>query len=253
MSGRNRVPGRSVTSKVFAILDAFTPDEPVHSLTELARRCDLPAPTALRLVRELVGWGALERLPDGRYTVGPRLTEFDFRDQNEHRLREVALPFMAELYEATRETVHLGVVDGLGVRYIEKFHGPRSQPVASRVEGVLPLHATSIGQVLLAHSPAELVDQIVAQGLPALTPCTITEPEQLWIRLAQIRSKGYVVTIDEMTVGRTSIAAPVRTVGERVVAALSIVVPTTGGHHPHLVPAVVGAAQRLSRQLGAHR
>jgi DNA-binding IclR family transcriptional regulator len=67
--------GRSVISKVVALLDAFTPAAPELTLGELARRTGLPVSTTYRLVSELVAWGGLERLPGGGYRIGVRMRE----------------------------------------------------------------------------------------------------------------------------------------------------------------------------------
>src|SRR5690349_18429114 len=121
--------GRSVISKVVALLDAFTTTAPELTLNELAQRTGLPVSTTYRLVSELVDWGGLERVPGGGYRIGLRMWELGTLAPRGETLREVALPFMSDLYEATLESVHLAVLDGAEVLYVEKLTGSRAMPV----------------------------------------------------------------------------------------------------------------------------
>ena len=103
----------SVTSKVLAILDAFSPERPELTLSELAERTGLTLPTLHRRAAELVEWGALERtdvesLPDRAATVGGRHA----RASRGSGLRERALPFLEDLYVVTRQNVQLAVREG---------------------------------------------------------------------------------------------------------------------------------------------
>jgi DNA-binding IclR family transcriptional regulator len=109
MPGRS---DRSVTSKVLALLAAFTPETPELSLSELARRAGLSLPTAHRRAAELLEWGALERGPDGRFQIGLRLWEVASLAPRGLGLREAAMPFLEDLYEVTHENVQLAVREG---------------------------------------------------------------------------------------------------------------------------------------------
>jgi DNA-binding IclR family transcriptional regulator len=146
--------GRSVISKVVTLLDAFTPSTPELSLGELARTTGLPVSTTYRLVSELVAWGGLERAEGGTgYRIGVRLWEIGALAPRSATLREVALPFLQDLYQATLENVHLAVLDGREALYVDTIAGRGAVPVRSRRGGRLPLHATGVGKVLLATLP----------------------------------------------------------------------------------------------------
>src|SRR5437899_11671143 len=97
MSGGNSEPGRTVTSKVLSILDAFSDGRTLLSLSQISQRARLPLATSHRLVKELVGWGGLERTVQGSYRVGSRLWEIGALTPQRSGLREIALPFMADL------------------------------------------------------------------------------------------------------------------------------------------------------------
>ena len=160
--------GRSVISKVVALLDAFSPAAPELSLNELAALTGLPVSTTYRLASELVGWGGLERVEGGGYRIGLRLWEIGSLAPRGETLREVALPYMNDLYEATHENVHLAVLDGTEALYVEKLSGRRAMPVRTRRGGRLPLHATAVGKVLLAYAPESLFARAVEAGLRPL-------------------------------------------------------------------------------------
>lgn len=244
--GRHR--GRSVASKVVSILDAFTIGDGDLSLNEVARRTGLPLSTTYRLAGELVEWGGLERAEGGGYRLGLRLLEVGARAPRSAGLYEIVAPFMQDLFIATRENVHLAVLDGHEALYIERITGRQSVPVKSRRWGRLPLHATGVGKVLLAYAPPALVDELVAEGLTRYTPYTIVAPGHLRRNLAEIRRTGVGIAHGEMTVGRVSVAAPVFDAGGRAVAAMSIVVPATV-EPQRLILAVRTAALCASRRL----
>ena len=237
-----------MVSKALALLDAFALDDPELSLNELARRTGLPLSTAYRLATELVSWGGLERARGGGYRVGLRLLEVGARAPRSAGLHEMVVPFMQDLFVATRENVHLAVLEGHEALYIERVTGLRSIPVKSRRWGRLPLHATGVGKVLLAYADERFTDQVIAAGLARFTPYTIVAPGHLRRNLAEIRRTGVAFAHEEMTVGRLSVAAPISDADGRVVAAMSIVVPTSVDPQ-RLAPAVRTAALCASRRL----
>src|SRR3954447_18743888 len=112
-------PGRTVTSKVTALLDAFSSERPELTLNELSRITGVPLSTTYRLASELVEWGGLERADGAGYRIGIRMWELGSLAPRGESLRDVALPFMQDLYEATHENVHLAVRDGLEAVYID--------------------------------------------------------------------------------------------------------------------------------------
>ncbi|MGW3891590.1 IclR family transcriptional regulator [Micromonospora chokoriensis] len=242
-------PGRSVTSKVLALLDAFSPATPALTLSELARRSGLPVPTVHRRAAELVAWGALERGDDGRYRIGLRLWEVGSLAPRGLGLRELALPVMEDLYEVTHENVQLAVRQDLELVFIERISGRHAVPVLTRVGGRFALHATGVGLVLLAHAPVEVQEQVLAAPLERYTDMTITDPTRLRRCLAEVRRVGYAVSDRQVTMDALSVAAPIR-VPEGVVAAISLVVAHDRANPVALAPLVRAAGRALSRALG---
>jgi len=247
VAGNSSTPGASVTSRALALLAAFDEQHRRLALTELAERAGLPVPTAHRLVGELVAWGALARTATGEYVVGRRLWDVGLLAPVQTGLRQLASPYLHDLYAATLATVHLAVRDGIEVLYLDRLAGRTSVPVVSKIGSRLPLHSTGVGKVLLAHAPAEV--QAAALGaLVRVTPYTVTQPGLLRRQLARVVRDGYATTVEEMSLGACSVAVPIRR-GEDVVAALGIVVPSLKKDRPRLVAALQVAAQGIGRNL----
>ena len=254
MAGGSCEEGRTVLSRAIAILDSFSDDRPEQTLGSIVRATAIPPATVHRILAELVGWGGLERCGRGTYRVGLRLWQLGALAPTNRQLRDVAMPYLGELYEATHQTVHLAVLDGLEVLYVEKFSTRperASAPVVSGVGRRLPSHATGPGKVLLAHSPRELVDRVIAAGLARLTTSTITDPARLNAALAEVRRSGVCLSRDETTVGASSVAAPVFGPERSVIAAVSVVVPSRIDNLTTLVPAVRAACMGISRAYGS--
>jgi len=243
--------GRSVAGRVLAVLDAFDASHRSLSLTALARRAGLPLATAHRLVASLTRWGALERDTSGAYHIGLRLWEVATLSPRGVGVREAALPFMEDLYEATHENVQLAVRDGMEVVYVELISGRSAVQVRTRVGSRWPLHATGVGLVLLAYGPPGLGERVCARPMRRFTERTIHDPARLRATLAEVRRTGIAVSDRQITMDGLSVAAPVRGPRGEVVASLSVVVPAAEGRAPGLIPAVRVAATGISRTLAA--
>ena len=245
-----QVSGPTVAGRVLALLAGFTEQHPRRTLTELARAAELPVSTAHRLLQALQQWGAVERDPDGRYCVGRRLWQLGTLSPVHRELREVALPSMLDLYEATHENVHLAVRDGTSALYLERLHGKHSVPLVSRAGRPLPLHTTGVGKVLLAWADDEVRERCLAD-LRQVTRYSIRERGRMLRELSNVRDAGYARTVEEMTLGTWSVAVPVFGPDGSVVAALGLVTRTVRRDLTNYVPALRVAASAIGRGLGA--
>jgi DNA-binding IclR family transcriptional regulator len=238
----------SVLGRAVRLLGAFGPDDAEVGLSELARRAGLPKASAHRLAEQLTAEGLLERAGP-RYRLGLRLFELGQLVPRRRLLREAALPFLEDVFIATRETVHLAVPDGMEVLYVERLSGHRSGDTPSRVAGRLPLHCTATGQAMLAHSPAEVFEALVARPLERRTPRTIVVPSVLAAELAQVRSRGWAYERDQTRLGYASVASPVFGPRDEVLGALSVTGPDRRIDPERIAPVVTTAARGLSRTL----
>ncbi|MGN9757971.1 IclR family transcriptional regulator [Streptomyces sp. SD31] len=233
--------------KAAVILECFSPSGGPYRLSELSERTGLPKPTVHRLAADLVRLGWLER-SGPQYRLGAKLFELGSLVPHRLDLRETALPFLQDLFEATRETVHLGVREGAEVVYLERIHGHEALRLPSRIGGSLPLTCTGVGKALLAFSGAELMEEVLSRPLPSLTPYSITDPARLRMALEKVQVSGLAYEEQEAAPGVSCIAAPVFA-GGTAVAALSVAVPRSRFSPAQLAPAVRTAALGLSRVL----
>jgi DNA-binding IclR family transcriptional regulator len=247
MAGNTASPGRSVTSRALAILGAFDERHRRLGLTDLAARAGLPAATAHRLVAELVAWGALSRTESGKYVVGRRLWDIGLLAPVHTGLGQTASPYLHDLYGATRATVHLAVRDDRRALYVDRLSGHASVPVVSAIGSRLPLHATGVGKVLLAHASADIQAEVL-DDLPRMTPHTVTQPGRLRRQLEKVREDDFATTVEEMTLGACSAAVPIRAGGD-VVAALGVVVPSLERDRARLISALQVAARGIGRSV----
>ena len=210
----------SVVRRISALLAAFEPHEAILGVNELARRTALPKATVSRLVKELEGVGLLER-NGGKVGLGLRLFELGERASRRRSVREVALPFMADLREATGQTIHLAVLDGTDVVYVEILRRRDAPRFPSAVGRRLPAHATGVGKALLAGSSSDVVEAVISAGLVRVGPRTITAPGQLRRQLKWIASTGLAYEHEESAPGVACVASAIRVDDGPPVAAIS--------------------------------
>jgi DNA-binding IclR family transcriptional regulator len=245
MAGNSTEPGQSVTSRIAAILLAFT-DCNVHSLTEIARLTRLPVSTAHRLAVELAATDFLERDESGRYRVAPSLRQLGAAPWRAPTLAERGPFVLDDLSAATHRTARLGALSGTVVNYIEKRP---HQPVTSfDPSATLPAHATAVGKALLAFSPTRVVDRLIVKGLPEFTRNTITSPDQLRHNLASIRRAGFAVSAGELEIGTNAVAMPVFS-DRKVIAVLELRVRDPRNELASVTAALAMACGSLSREL----
>ncbi|WP_433502915.1 IclR family transcriptional regulator [Pseudonocardia halophobica] len=239
----------SVVGRVFSLLSAFRPEDRTISISELARRTGISKPTAHRLLHQMAEWNAVEVTADG-VRVGMGLFELGLLASRPVDLRAAASPFLADLYEATGETVHLAVAEGTDVVYVQKLEGRHGPPTASRVGGRMPAYCTGVGKALLAHAPPERLAAVLEKGLRRRTPRTVVARGLFERELTRIRETGVAVEHEESSTGISCVASPVIGDNGEAVAAVSITGRANRIDTSRLAPAVRTAALGISRSLG---
>jgi DNA-binding IclR family transcriptional regulator len=244
--------GESVLSRAVRIFEAFSPEDTELQVSEIARRSGLHVATASRLVAELVERRLLERGADRRVRMGRRMWELGLRASPTLSLRDAAMPYLEDLHAVIGHHVQLGVLDGDDVLFVERLTARDAVVNYSRIAGRLPLHISSSGHVLLAHGSRELQERVLAQPLVRYTAGTITDPEVLRARLAEVRRQGFALLPGHVHQDATGVAVPVRNGLQEVVATLSVVVPNDGRAAAQ-VPALMAAARGVTRSLAQAR
>jgi DNA-binding IclR family transcriptional regulator len=227
--------------KAFLLLDAFGVSKQSLTLSDLTRRSGLPKTTAFRVLQQLLSVGALER-EGSRYRVGTRMFALGTQS-SEAALRDAALPAMVAFNRRYGHTVHLAVLSGHEVLYLEKLHDRASSETPAVVGTRLVAHCTAVGKVLLA--AARATSWQVPEGA-ALTPRSISSDIELRETLTKVREFGYAMDDEEAAPGLRCLAVPVKASGD-VVAALSIAFASSVRLPRHALPALQETATRIGR------
>jgi DNA-binding IclR family transcriptional regulator len=205
----------AVIDRISLVLDAF--DGPGRlTLAQIVRRTGLPRSSAHRMLERLVQLRWLRR--SGRdYELGMRLVELGSLAVHQDRLVRAASPLLGELHRATGLVVHLAVLDGPDVVYLEKIGDQR---IPTRVGCRQPAHCTAVGKAILAYCDQDAeVDLRVRK-----TKYSISSTSQLAVELAKVRAHGVAFEREESLLGFGCVAAPIGSPGEAV-AAVSVCGP----------------------------
>lgn len=248
MCPADRNDAASTAARLTALLTAFRPGDDALGVSELSRRTGVPKSSVHRLTTHLLAGGLLER-EGNRVRLGLKLFEIGQLATRQRGLVDAARPYLADLREATRNTVHLAVLQGTEVVYLDILRGPDAPTLPSRVGGRFPAHATAVGKAILAHSPPSVVDPLIAAGLHRVSTRTITAPGLLRRQLAKVREDGLAYDREESGVGVVCVASPLRGPGGVAPAAISISGWTNRMRLDRVAPAVRTAALTISRTL----
>ncbi|MFT3874146.1 MAG: IclR family transcriptional regulator [Nocardioides sp.] len=196
--------------KALAVLAAFGGDGVLLGVTQVAARAGIPKSTAHRILAVLVEHGYVER-DDTRYQLSRRMFELgnQVADCRPRSLRSSAAPFLSNLYEESHATVHLAVLDGLDVLYVDKIWGHRSVHVPSQIGGRTPALCTALGKAILAVSKEETQIHVLSQPIPRLTPRTVLNRNLLIDSLKTTRQTGIAQDFEGVKLGVRCIAAPI--------------------------------------------
>ncbi|GAA1471006.1 IclR family transcriptional regulator [Corynebacterium felinum] len=230
---------RSAVDKAFSLLRCFGEhDANGIGVSELARRAGMSKTTCHRLLATLVANGAVERAGDV-YRLGPLCFELTntIGSLKKEVVGEVLTPYLAALFEQTRQTVHLAFLQGNQVVYVNKLFSIKRIPAPSRIGGSAPAYCTGVGKAILAWD-YERTESVIKAGLSPWTEHTITDPEQFREELAQVRIDGVAYDREEITEGLSCVAAPIFGRNNTPIAAMSVSGPTLSFNPELHIPAL---------------
>lgn len=228
-------------------------DEPVPLLA-LSRAANLDKTTTHRLATSLARFGLLRFDATARaYSLGLRLVDLGHRAIAQLSLPREARPYLERLGALSGEAANLGVYDDAQVVFVDQVPSPQPVVIRARVGSRVPVHCTAMGKVLLAFGPPQWLERELAGPPAALTPNTITDPDEYREHLARVRRLGYALDDEEHRLGVRCVAAPVRDYSGQAVAAISITGPAfrlSRERIAELIEPVKAAAAELSERLG---
>jgi IclR family acetate operon transcriptional repressor len=228
-NGTTRDGGHRAANRVVDILEllATSPDGLV--LRDVSAQLEAPKSSLLPLLRALTARGYLAQGRAGEYRLGPGAVDLGAAAPTPNALIEAARPAVVDLMRRTGETVFVGTLssDHASIVYVDKVDSDHIIRYAGGVGDRRPLHATSIGKAILAFLPAGERDDILKSlSLSRHTERTVTSLPALRASLEEVRKTGVCVTIDELVVGASGIAAPIFDRHGRVAGACAIGGPT---------------------------
>jgi DNA-binding IclR family transcriptional regulator len=233
----------------------------VLGVTEIAGLLSVHKSTASRLLATLEAHGLAEQVPDrGRYRLGVGVLRLAGATRARLDLVQESRPVTHLLAAELGETVNVVILVGRETLYLDQVSGTSALQIHNWVGARNPVHATANGRVLLAGlEPGErdalLADLLGPAGeLPRLTDRTMTAPDTLASALAEVTDRGYAIARDELEIGLTAVAAPIRGVDGGVIASISASGPTfrLADRLDSVARAVVAAAAEVSRRMGFH-
>ena len=243
-------------NRICDILNSFSDDEAMLTLTEISRRIELPKSTTYRFLLALESQGMVYSDANSRgYRLGHQLIHWGMLAQASIDLRKDSLPILHSLTESTGESSILSMRFGNISTWVEIVESRHALRLAMRVGQPLSLYAGASSKVLLAFLPEQEIEHILnGIELKPIKKNTITDLQKLRDELNSIRARGYATSFEETDSGAMGIAAPVYDHTGKSIAGIGILAPiarVSEARVPEVAEPVLQASYELSRRLGA--
>lgn len=240
----------STLTKGVHLLEALCTSEKRRGVTELSKELSLQKSNVSRLLQTLVALGYVERdEASGKYGATLRLWEYGAMVADRVDVRAVSRPYLERLAAATEETVHLSVLSGAEVVYIDKVDSPTPLRSYSRVGGRAPAHCVATGKALLAFVDEPTLKRILRGRLQQFTASTVSSVDALEKELRLVRKRGYAINRGEWRDGVNGLAVPVFDHTGRAVASVGITLPPVSPPQS-LIDQLVTCSTDISKALG---
>jgi DNA-binding IclR family transcriptional regulator len=225
-------------------------------VTEIASELGVHKSTAFRLVAALEARDLVEQNNDrGKYRLGVGILRLAGATAARLDLIQESRPVCRRLAAEVGETINIAVLSDGSALYLDQVAGPSALQLHNWAGQRIPLHATSNGKVLLAYLGDMPLSEIVSTPLERFTDRTITSIRKLTVEIRAARERGYAIAVDELEVGLTAVAAPIRNASGEVIASVSASGPgfrLAGERLDDVAEAVRAAGDEISRRLGWH-
>jgi DNA-binding IclR family transcriptional regulator len=253
MNNTSTYSGTQAIARAVAVLKAFGPEAARRTPQELSSRTGLNRSTVYRILNALEREELVVSDGEGHYRLGPELAILGGLALRQIDLRGVALPYLRDLARRSGETIDLEVLRGAHVMVVEEIPGEYLLSTSSNLGTIYPANCTSTGKLLLAALPPDALEAILADGLHACGPRSITDVEVLRSELRAARERGYATSYEELEAHMHAVGAPIYDHLGHAVAAVSVSGPSARmprRREAELVRMVVGAAAQISHALG---
>lgn len=232
------IPARDIMgglAKGLAVIETFNAERSRQSIAEVAAASGLDRATARRCLLTLAEQGYADY--DGKFfTLTPRVLRLGTACLATMPLPQLVQPWLDRLSDELGESSSVSILDGAEIVYVARAAQRKVMSIALMPGSRLPAFCTSMGRVLLAALPEpEARARLTASPLVPRTPLTITDPQALMARLAEVRASGHAVIDQEVELGLRSLAVPLYDAHARVVAAVNLGLPAGAGEIGDLV------------------
>lgn len=223
-------------------------------VTEISNELAVHKSTVSRLLGTLEARGLVEQASHrGRYRLGYGVAQLAEGVSRKHDVNVVSRTVCSALAEDVGETVNVAVHEGRRIVTIDQVIGSSNVTTVNWVGQHNAMHSTSAGKVFLASLPAAELQTYLDEQLEPFTEFTIVDPRAMEAELAAVREAGYARTIDEQEIGLAAVAAPIRALDGRVIAALVVSGPTFRIKEdtiPTIAERLLSAAAEISERNG---
>jgi DNA-binding IclR family transcriptional regulator len=246
--------GVRAVERAIDVLAALAASEVPQTLTQIASRVGLSVPTTFRLIRTLQAQRLASVNETGRYTLGARILEMSHAYTRQLDIIDMARPFLVTARNQVNETVGLAVRSGDS--WVPICSVQATQPIRRVMQPgePTPLYASGIGKLLLSGEPASELEAYIARTtMVPFSATTAVDGDTLRAQIAEIRARGYSVSVNQRGAGGVGISAPVYDHDGRIVAAMMVGAPVSR-YSPEIenacIAAVLEAARGISAALG---
>lgn len=253
-AGPKRTYDITALQRGLRLLHLFSESPRGLTAKQVAGLSRLPVSTVHRFLSNLVSAHFLSCDGDGSYHLGIACFAIGQAAVGQLDIRRLSLPYLQELNQQTRETIHLTLRHGLSAVYVEKLDSPEPLRIHSRIGAAVPLYCTAVGKVMLAYMPTEERDRVLPElNLKRLTPNTVGNLQELEAELYRVRKNGYACDLEEHEMHIRCLAAPIWDHAGSVQSSLSITAPMVRmpvTRIRQLAPLIQAAGRQISRELG---
>jgi DNA-binding IclR family transcriptional regulator len=242
--------------KAFDLLELLSRHENGLSLTDISNHLKWNKATAHRIANTLLARGYITQNEETlKYKMSFKILSLGSRLLNETKFNEISAPFLKNLLTEINETIHLVLLDGLGVAYIDKLE-PKDIPyrMNTYIGKRNPLYSTAVGKIMLAYNYMDSLDEIWAGfDLKSYTPNTITNIDQMRDELKNILKNGYAYDNEEQELDIICIASPVFNNLGTVNYAVSVSIPKSrfsSEKEQNVLKYLIKTTEEISRTLG---
>jgi IclR family KDG regulon transcriptional repressor len=242
----------SSVHKTLQVIEALEKHPKSLSVSELSRLINLPKSTTHHILRALLPYNYIYQNPDDKkYTLGFRFLEIGRKMLRNLDVRQIAKEYLDRLCEESKETVHLSILRGGLVVYLERVSPPEGFSLPINIDITAEPHTCAAGKIFLSGMSQQEMSSMYSGGpLKKITNRTITSQRRLFKEIETVRNQGYALDDEEFYEGLRCVAAPIR-VGDKIVAGLSISGPVFSMTMEKINRALIGMVVKTAKEISS--